>query len=148
MRSSAELLTLRLGLIALIFLFVLITALTMRSGLRLTTVLQSGTGRARSSSPRLILLAPGETRLEPGTEFPVAGQMSLGRDPGNGIVLGDPSVSGIHASFERVRGGWRLTDLGSTNGTTMNGRQVDGRGVLLKGGERLSLGTVVLRFQA
>jgi pSer/pThr/pTyr-binding forkhead associated (FHA) protein len=147
MSSSAELLTLRLGLIALIFAFVLITALTMRSGLRLTTVLQSSANRGRGSSPRLVLLVPGETRLEPGTEFAVAGQMSLGRDPGNGIVLGDPSVSGVHASFERVRDGWRLTDLGSTNGTTMNGRHVDGRGVVLKGGERLSLGTIVMRFQ-
>ncbi|MEO9253917.1 MAG: FHA domain-containing protein [Tepidiformaceae bacterium] len=148
MSSSIELLTLRLGLIALIFGFVLITALTMRSGLRLTTVLQSSAGRARPSSPRLILLVPGETHLDPGTEFPVAGTMSLGRDPGNGIVLGDPSVSGVHASFERLRDGWRLTDLGSTNGTTMNGRLVDGRGVVLRGGERLSLGTVVMRFQA
>lgn len=148
MSSSIELLTLRLGLIALIFVFVLITALTMRSGLRLTSILQSGPSRARASSPRLVLLVPGETRLNPGTEFPVAGTMSLGRDPGNGIVLGDPSVSGIHASFERVRNGWRLTDLGSTNGTTMNGRQVDQRGVLLRGGERLSLGIVVLRFHA
>ncbi len=146
MTGSTELLIVRLGLIGIIFLFVLLTALTMRSGLRVTTVMQS---RARSAArePRLVVIVPGETGLKPGTEFAVAGEMSLGRDPGNGIVLGDPSVSAVHASFERLRNGWRLTDLGSTNGTTLNGRQVNGHGVILRGGERLALGAVVLRFQ-
>lgn len=146
MSDSSELLVLRLALIGVIFLFVLVVALSMRSGVRVTTVLSARRGAVKG--PRLILLAPGETGFEAGTEFPVAGLMSLGRDANNGIVLGDPSVSGEHASIERLRAGWRLTDLGSTNGTMVNGRSIDGRGVLLRGGEQVALGAVVLRFQS
>jgi hypothetical protein len=144
--DSTELVILRLGLIAVVFLFALVTALTMRSGLRSTAAVSPG--RAQVRGPRFVVVSPGETGLSPGAEFSVAGEMSLGRDPGNGIVLGDASVSGVHATLERVRDGWRLTDLGSTNGTMLNGRRVDGRGVLLRGGERVSFGAVVLRFQS
>lgn len=144
MGDSNELLVLRLALIAVIFVFVLVVALSMRSGVRVTTVLSARRGAVKG--PRLVLISPGETGFEAGTEFPVAGLMSLGREANNGIVLTDPSVSSEHATIERIRSGWRLTDLRSTNGTMVNGRTIDGRGVLLRGGEQVALGAVVLRF--
>ncbi|MGH2633950.1 MAG: FHA domain-containing protein [Tepidiformaceae bacterium] len=145
MSAANELLLLRLGLIAIIFLFVFVTAMTMRSGLR-TTIAFAGRG-ATSGVARLVLVVPGETRLAPGTEFVIAGEMTIGRDAANGIALGDPSVSGVHARVERVGGRWKLTDLGSTNGTTVNGQPVSRRGVLLRGPADVTLGTIVLRFQ-
>ncbi len=146
MSSSAELLALRLALIAVIFVFVLVVALTMRSGVRSTTVL-APRERQGARGPRLVVVAPGETGLQPGAEFPIAGVMSVGRDLSNGIVLADASVSTRHAEIERVRDGWRLTDLGSTNGTTIDGRPVDGRGVMVRRGQEIGLGSVVVRFQ-
>ena len=105
-----------------------------------------GSVAARTSSRGAF---PGETGLASrAREFPVAGVMSLGRDLSNGIVLADPSVSTRHAQLERLRDGWRLTDLGSTNGTTVNGRPIDGHGVMLRGGEQIAVGVVVVRFQA
>ena len=145
MSGSAELLALRLGLIGVIFLFVLIAAMTMRSGLRTVSVLQR-TGPDRGTGPRLVLVTPGETGLHPGSEFAVAGRMTLGRDVGCSIVLGDSSVSGQHARIDRTRDGWRVIDLGSTNGTFVNGRGVDRRGFLLRGGEHLAVGAITLRF--
>ena len=146
MTSSVELLVLRLALIAVIFAFVLVVALTLRSGVRAPRVAVAPRSAARG--PRLVLVQSGETGLEPGTEFPIAGVMSLGRDAGNGIVLADVSVSTRHAEVERQRNGWLLTDLGSTNGTFVNGRPINGRGVLLRGGEEIALGSVIIRFQA
>ena len=131
MSGSVELLLLRLGLIAIVFAFVFAAALSMRSGLRAPVAgrtLRSGLG------PRFVVIAPGETGIRAGTEIALAGEMSIGRDSTNGIVLGDPSVSGLHATIERVRDGWRLTDHGSTNGTMLNGHRIDGRGVMLRGG--------------
>lgn len=145
MSGSVELLALRLALIGIVFAFVFAAALSMRAGLRAPAPARP---RRMTIGPRFIVISPGETGLRAGAEIPVAGEMSLGRDSTNGIVLGDPSVSSVHASVERVRNGWRLSDQGSTNGTMLNGRRIDGRGVLLKGGERVALGTVVLRFQA
>lgn len=146
MSNSAELMLLRLGLIAVVFVFAFVTALTMRSGLRISQERSATRGRMRG--PRLVVVSPGETGLTPGSAFSIGGEMFVGRDTGNGIVLADPSVSGAHATVERVRDGWRLTDLGSTNGTMLNGRRIDGRGALLRGGEQVSFGVVVLRFQA
>ena len=146
MSDSSELLTLRLALIAVIFLFVMVVAITMRSGLHVRTVMVQS--RDRAAGPRLIVVVPAATGLDPGSEFEVAGDMTLGRDEGNGIILPDASVSGRHATIERVANGIRIVDLGSTNGTLVNGRRVDARGVMLKGDEQVVFGAVVLRYRA
>jgi hypothetical protein len=147
--DSTELLTLRIALLAVIFLFVLIAALTLRMGIR--------SGRAAAparpvvasnAGPRLVLVSPGHSGLETGAVFSLAGEMSVGRDPGNSIVISDPSVSARHARLARARGGWEVVDLGSTNGTAVNGRPVDGRGRVLAPGDQVVVGAVVLRFQS
>lgn len=43
--------------------------------------------------------------------------VSIGKGSQNDVVLDDDSVSTRHAELEYVRGGWRITDLGSANGT-------------------------------
>jgi pSer/pThr/pTyr-binding forkhead associated (FHA) protein len=146
MSTSTELLVLRLALIGVIFLFVIIAAATMKNGVRITNVVTAA--RTRTAGSKLVLVDPADTGLAPGIEFNVAGSMSLGRNSSSSIVLHDPSVSGLHASLEQTRGGWQLLDLGSTNGTFVNGQPIDGRGVLLRGGEQINLGAVTLRFQA
>jgi hypothetical protein len=141
-----ELLLLRLALIVVIFAFVAIVAVALRSGLAPIAAAPSSAAPGRQRGWRLVVVAPGDTGLAPGVEFAVAGTMTIGRDMSAGIVLGDPSVSSHHAAIERVQGGWRLTDLGSTNGTSVGGRPIGPSGALLKGGEKISLGAVVLRL--
>jgi putative drug exporter of the RND superfamily len=68
----------------------------------------------------------------------------IGREPGSDLVLSDPTVSARHASIsvlDAERG--ILTDLGSRNGTFVNGRQIYDP-VLLSGGERVRLGDTVV----
>jgi ABC-type multidrug transport system ATPase subunit len=48
-------------------------------------------------------------------------QLTIGRDPANDVVLGDPNVSRFHAEVVAVPSGWELRDLGSRNGTRLNG---------------------------
>lgn len=146
MNDSTELLMLRLGLSGTLFVFVLVVALTLRSGLR-TPDGPTTRSAGRPAGARLILIAAGETGLVPGTVFAVAGMMTVGRDPDCGIVLGDASVSGRHARIERTSDGWRIADVGSTNGTFVSGRRVDGRGVALRGGEEVGVGALRLRFE-
>ena len=145
MSSTTELLVLRLALIGIIFLFALIVALTMRSGLKGPVTI--GRRQAQHQAARLILVFPAETGLDTGATFPLAGVMSIGRDAQNSIIFADPSVSAEHAQVEWSRDGWRLRDLGSTNGTTLNGRRVDGHATRLRGGEQVAFGAVVLRFE-
>jgi hypothetical protein len=143
--NGDELLYLRLGLIAVIFVFALLTAITMRMGIRAPAARAAAV--VRRGPARLIILGPANTGIEPGTAFDLAGEMTIGRDARNGIVLSDASISGRHASVAAGGRGWRITDLGSTNGTLVNGAPIDGRGVLLRGGEEVTFGSVVFRFQ-
>ncbi len=69
----------------------------------------------------------------------------IGRDRGADCVLDDPRVSKRHACLTWVGGGWRLDDLGSKNGTRVNGLPAV-RG-LLRHGDWLSLGGLVARFE-
>lgn len=51
-------------------------------------------------------------------------RFTIGRDSGCDMVLPDPTVSRWHAGLRREPGGWLLDDLGSTNGTLVNGWRV------------------------
>ena len=68
---------------------------------------------------------------------------TIGRDPSNDVVLEDPSVSGFHALVLNDRGAVSLVDLGSTNGTAMDGKRLRQR-TALKAWCRLQLGGVKL----
>lgn len=67
----------------------------------------------------------------------------LGRDPDCDIVLDDPRVSKRHASLLWADNGWTLADLGSKNGTLINGSPVSGR---LRHGDWISLGGLNAEF--
>ena len=69
----------------------------------------------------------------------------IGRETGNDIVLNDLNVSRQHAqvAFE-PQGAWVITDLGSTNGTFVNGMPVSRRG--LSDGDRIALGMTEFVF--
>jgi DNA-binding CsgD family transcriptional regulator len=49
---------------------------------------------------------------------------TLGKASENDIALDDPSVSHLHAVLERFPAGWCVTDLGSSNGTWLNGERI------------------------
>ncbi len=76
-------------------------------------------------------------------DLPVAGTSArLGRDPDLDISFdpGDAVVSAVHARVWReANGSWWLEDLGSTNGTWLNGRRITGA-ERLRSGDRITLG--------
>ena len=70
----------------------------------------------------------------------------LGRE-GTEIVVADPEVSRRHAAVREHGGGIAIEDLGSTNGTFVNQRKVEGVQPL-KDGDELRLGNTVFRVRA
>lgn len=69
---------------------------------------------------------------------------TLGREAGNDIIINDPQVSRHHARLTLQNNAYILEDLGSTNGTFVNGRRVTGP-ISLSHGDMVGLGdTVVL----
>ncbi|MPY64092.1 DUF1707 and FHA domain-containing protein [Streptomyces spongiae] len=73
--------------------------------------------------------------------------LRIGRDPANGLRLNHETVSRVHAELRRQGGLWVLRDLGSTNGTTVNGRRVIGAAVV-RDGDQVSFGQMAFRLAA
>jgi TolA-binding protein/membrane protein YdbS with pleckstrin-like domain len=91
-----------------------------------------------------LLVLSGEAR---GQIIPIpAGQFVLGREAGlPGRLAGDPALSRRHARITRLdRGPMEIEDLGSTNGTRLNGKPVVGRQPI-SGGDVIELGSIKLR---
>lgn len=72
-------------------------------------------------------------------------QVSIGRGPDNDIVLDHVSISGSHAVIHNFGGTFQVEDLGSTNGTFLNGKAISE--AVLGNGARINLGAVEAVFQ-
>jgi hypothetical protein len=141
---------LKFGFLAVLFLFVLWVA---RSSLRDLTqhdeslVMEGGDdgvglGRRERHGPDLragidprleVVAAMG---LDPGTAFELAGGATMGRADGSDIPIDDPFASSVHARIFPRGQFMYIEDMGSTNGTYLNGRR-------LRAAERLKVGDTV-----
>jgi adenylate cyclase len=75
-------------------------------------------------------------------------RLTIGRSPKNELVLDDQSASRHHAEIRHVgRGHYRVADLGSANGTWVNGRRLAVPREL-QDGDQILIGRVMLRFVA
>lgn len=81
-----------------------------------------------------------------GERFVVGEYFTIGRLPSCSLILNDENVSRNHALIRRGVGGWLLTDVGSTNGTTVNGSRI--REVQLHSGDRIVFGATPATFEA
>lgn len=101
--------------------------------------------RSADSVARLRVLGGGSGGE--GQEFPLTRPATtIGRDPGHAVVLSHPSVSRTHARIESGPAGTSIVDLGSTNGTIVNGRLRRNRRAPLRGGDRVQIGALVLEY--
>ncbi len=96
--------------------------------------------RARSREHKALLLMGGK-RLVVGP----AGA-TLGRSRQCDVMVDDANVSRNHAEIRPRGGSWVITDLGSTNGSRLNGRRLEGSEVL-KPGDEIELGTTRIEFE-
>jgi pSer/pThr/pTyr-binding forkhead associated (FHA) protein len=76
-------------------------------------------------------------------KVPVA---NIGRGDYNDVVIADPSVSTMHAKLQRRESIWILADLGSTNGTYVEGERLAGESALTPG-TTLRFGDVIALFE-
>lgn len=95
---------------------------------------------------------PGTIRV---TDGPLAGTslmlsgapVTFGRAPDNTIVINDDFASSRHARISAQNGAWVLEDLGSTNGTIVDGTRMTGP-VRLRIGTRITIGHTTLETQS
>jgi pSer/pThr/pTyr-binding forkhead associated (FHA) protein len=139
MNSALALQLMRFGFLALLWLFVLAAIRVVRGDLRysgqprVTTPPSAQRSRRRTAAPAAAPKPRGPTQLVV-TEGGLAGTrisltdtpMLIGRANDSTLVLTDDYASTRHARISLADGRWVIEDLGSTNGTYVGSRQVDG----------------------
>ena len=96
--------------------------------------------RARVRGQTALLLVDGR-RLVVGP-----GGVTIGRSRQSDVVVNDPNISRQHGEIRPRGGSWVFTDLGSTNGSRVNGRPVE-RSEVIRPGDKIELGSTVLGFE-
>ena len=104
--------------------------------LRLRLLPSPGAGGGRGPSEERAIELPDDTR-----------EIRIGRRADLELPLPYPALSNLHARLVRAADGWRVEDLGSTNGTRVDGRPlVSGAGRPIAAGAQISLGQVTVVF--
>jgi hypothetical protein len=130
----------RLLFLALLYIFL---ARVVRSLLR---DLRAAAREPGVSLGRLVVLESPGGDPEQGRSFDLDAITTLGRDVNNAIVVDDPFASAEHAVLTYRGRSWYVEDLGSTNGTFVNGRAVASVAPLGFGDE-VSIGQVRMRLE-
>lgn len=115
-------------LLRLLFVFLLYFFLfqVIRVMLREMQLFAAGEEQEPASEPsgHLLVKDAGDSGLRHGHRIPLEPVTVIGRHPRATIVLDDAFVSSEHAQLSWSDGRWWITDLDSTNGTVLNGRDV------------------------
>jgi hypothetical protein len=100
---------------------------------------------ARPTAPRAWLVQADGSKVAVRADDPV----TIGRLPECDIITADPNVSRRHAEIRIVDGRVRVVDLGSLNGTQINGRGIPtgDDGAEAVAGDRITVGALVLRLE-
>jgi two-component system cell cycle response regulator len=101
--------------------------------------------RAQRKQAALVVLQGSESEI--GTHVMLDRPVTLGRDPKTELPLQDEGISRRHCSiaFDKEKGSFFIEDLGSTNGTLLNGKKLVGQ-KRLEAGDRIYLGACVVKF--
>jgi hypothetical protein len=108
----------RLLFLALLYLFLVAVVRVLLRDLRAASA-------PRGELGRLVVLESPAGEPEPGASLALDAVTTLGRDVNNSIVVDDPFASGAHATITFRGRSWYVEDLGSTNGTYLNGMPVE-----------------------
>jgi len=98
----------------------------------------------RFFTPRLVGVMPSGEKIEASLNQL---ETEIGKAPHNRIVLSDPTVSSTHAIVLERDGGYNIVDLGSSNGTFVNGRKLGDESHTLQHGDKIQLGQAMLTFR-
>ena len=91
-------------------------------------------------TPVVVVLANGSRHMLEGD------LVTIGRQSSCTIVIADNNISRVHARFRTSENGWTIEDLGSTNGTRVNGLLIT-EPTQLSHGQLIALGSLQLHFE-
>ena len=105
---------------------------------------RAGAGAAPDSARRAYLLV--STEGQPPVQFDLGGALiGIGRASDNDVIVDDPLVSRHHCQLKLQHGAYGLADLGSRNGSFVNGQAVSE--IALGPGDLIQIGETTIEFQ-
>ncbi|RRD45924.1 FHA domain-containing protein [Tessaracoccus sp. OH4464_COT-324] len=154
--SELIVVTLKIAFLALLWLFILVTANVIRSDLfgkrvPAATLATVPADRGRPESHRLQHV-PTRFAITSGSQqgiaVPVEPTINLGRAAGSTLILEDEFASARHAQLvQRDEETWLVSDLRSTNGTFVNGKRVGDEPVPATVGDVIRIGRTLMRLE-
>ena len=144
---------LKFGFLIVLYLFLLWVARSALREVRMTTAPAPEAtgfhpvgpgGREPGTDASLVVLKGGG--LEPGERFDLFGGLTIGRSTDADVRIEDRFASGIHARLFSRSGGYYVEDMGSTNGTFLNGAQLTGES-MLNDLDQVRIGDTEFRFE-
>lgn len=132
---------LRIGILALLYVF-----LTQVAAIILKDIKAAGKSEAPPQRVDFLVVFDGKIDgLPPGEAIPLESANTLGRATSNSIVLLDDFASAQHAVLGYKQRAWWIEDLGSTNGTLVNGKPIN-KPTRVAVGDVIQIGTSKLRL--
>jgi len=146
---------LKFGFLAILFLFLLVIARSAFRDLRRTaSPAPDATGFHQAQGYAEVqhgvdawLVAERGGGLERDARFDLIGGLSIGRSKDADVQIEDRYASGIHIRLFSREGHHFVEDMRSTNGTILNGAELDGEAELVDG-DTIQIGDTVFRFEA
>ncbi len=140
---SSTLLILKFALLGVMYIFVFLVVLLILADLR-----RSGRAMPTEANiePQFYLSVIGGESAALGRRFLLTEDTEIGRDPDCDVQLDDPSVSSRHSRLRLRADGLSIEDLGSTNGTLLNGAQIVGAAAV-RPGDKIKLGRIILQLE-
>ena len=157
--NSFWILVLKIAFLVILWLFIIIVTAIVSSDMggrrakkRTAASRTSGSpppslkkSKSAQSEPWILVIITG---LRAGERLRLVPEVHIGRSPQCELILDDDYVSGMHATLNhRLDGSWTLTDLGSTNGTFVNGNLIT-TPTLVTTRDVMSIGDVEMRLEA
>ena len=153
MDSEPVAVALKFGFLIVLYLFLLWIARSALKELRTTAMPAAeatgfhpiGPGGREPKTDAFLVVVKGGG-LEPGERLDLFGGLSIGRSSEADVRIEDRFASGVHARIYSRSGGYYAEDMGSTNGTFLNGSQLHGES-RLSDLDEVRIGDTEFRFE-
>ena len=141
--------TLRFVFLALLYVFVFLVVRTAYNELKPTPArpaVSRASERAPRSGRKARLVIAGEAGRKKQASWELEGDVTIGRAPECAVSIDDEFASNLHSKIYRTEGRYYVEDLGSTNGTYVNGRRIH-YPTELRNGDRIKIGRTEVEFR-
>jgi pSer/pThr/pTyr-binding forkhead associated (FHA) protein len=134
---------LRYVFIGLLYVFLILVVRAIYRDMRQPEAAARPARRKKKEIPQLVVITADRNV---GTRYMLTEELRVGRAASSNILIDDTYASQQHARIYSSNGGFYVEDLGSTNGTYVNGRKIS-YPLELRIGDRIKIGKTVFEFR-